>query len=65
MSEDSYSTIGRIPARYRGDSPYARLSGAARWPLAAARGEIQKAAAVTIATWERARRAVTGLLYDK
>lgn len=65
MSENSYSSIGRVAARYRGDSPYVRLSSVARWHLAAARGEVQRAAAVTTATWERARRAVIELLYDK
>ncbi|MGD9597953.1 MAG: hypothetical protein AB7G76_01665 [Steroidobacteraceae bacterium] len=35
-----------------------------RWRVAAARGEIQRAAAVTTATWRRARRAVIELLYD-
>lgn len=63
-SEDSYSRIGNALARSRGDSAYGRFAGVARWHLAAARGEIQRAAAVTSATWERARRAVVGLLYD-
>lgn len=65
VSENSYSSIGLAPGRYRGDSSYTRLSGAARWRLAAARGEIQRAAAVTAARWMRARDAVIGLLYDR
>lgn len=64
-SEHSYNGIGLTPGRRREDSPYTRLSAVARWHLAAARGEIQRAAAVTSATWVRARDTVTGLLYDK
>jgi len=65
MSENSYSSFGRPEARLRTDSTGPRRSGLARWHLAAARGEIQRAAAVTTTTWERARRAIAGLLYDR
>ena len=43
----------------------ARASRAAHWRLAAARGEVQRAAAMTAATWLRARATVAGLLYDR
>ncbi|MBV6417743.1 MAG: hypothetical protein CMLOHMNK_02507 [Steroidobacteraceae bacterium] len=65
VSESSCNTMGGPRAQDRADSPMERLSGLARWHIAAARGEIQRAAAVTTATWERARRAMIELLYDR
>ncbi len=64
VSEGSYNTMGCLPARFRGNSAEGSHAGVARWRVAAARGEIQRAAAVTMATWQRARRAVIELLYD-
>ena len=65
VSENSYSSIGRVPGRLRGNSPEARPADTLRWRIMAARGELQRAAAVTAATWVRARNAVAGLLYDR
>ncbi|MGE0580782.1 MAG: hypothetical protein AB7P31_01420 [Steroidobacteraceae bacterium] len=53
------------PARRGASPPGPRPRQAARWRLAAAGGEIQRAAALTAATWLRARKAVAGLLYDR
>jgi len=65
MSENSYSSFAQVRAQYPGNSVSAHVPGIVRWHLAAARGEIKRAAAVTAATWTRARRAVVELLYDK
>lgn len=65
MSENSYSSFGRVRAQYPGQVAATNVPGIVRWHIAAAHGEIQRAAAVTTATWARARRAVVELLYDK
>lgn len=65
MSENSYSSFAQVRAEYPGQVVSTNVPGIVRWHLAAARGEIKRAAAVTTATWTRARRAVVELLYDK
>jgi len=64
MSENSYSSLARVRAKYPVDAATSAVPGIMRWHIAAARGEIQRAAAVTTSTWKRARRAAIGLLYD-
>jgi hypothetical protein len=64
VSEHFCGSTGRALQQNRADASSARLSETARWHLAAARGEIQRAAAVTAAGWTRARDVMFGLLYD-
>jgi len=65
MSENSYSSLARVRAKYPANAATSAAPGIVRWHIAAARGEIQRAAVVTTSTWKRARRTVTGMLYDK